>query len=166
VRAAADRGARATSRSVGGVDIPTKEVVMRTQLRAGALTLAFLGSVGFALAQAPGQQGAQQEKLNLNQSKERSVSEGLKGEQAQSSPGYRGEVGSKPPESLQKKQVPGDVQAQVPETKGYFYIKLPDRIVLIDPDSQLVAEIIAVPATTGGPGSADQPRPAPGGPAR
>jgi hypothetical protein len=30
-----------------------------------------------------------------------------------------------------------------------FFIKLPDRILLIDPDNKTVAEIVAGPATTG-----------------
>jgi len=46
---------------------------MRTPLRASTLAIAVLGSVSFATAQnAPGDM---QEKLNLNQSKERQVTQ-------------------------------------------------------------------------------------------
>jgi hypothetical protein len=45
--------------------------------------------------------------------------------------------------------MPDDVTAQVPETKDYLFVKLPDRILIIDPDSKTVAEIVAAPATTG-----------------
>jgi hypothetical protein len=45
--------------------------------------------------------------------------------------------------------LPSGVQAQVPEAKGMLFVKLPDRILLIDPDSQAVAEIIMNPVTTG-----------------
>jgi hypothetical protein len=41
------------------------------------------------------------------------------------------------------------VTDQVPETKSYLFIKLPDRILLIDPDSKAVAEIVGAPGTTG-----------------
>jgi hypothetical protein len=58
-------------------------------------------------------------------------------------------VGSKPPASLSQKQMPDDVTAQVPETKNYLFVRLPDRILIIDPDSKTVAEIVAAPATTG-----------------
>jgi hypothetical protein len=44
--------------------------------------------------------------------------------------------------------MPDDVTAQVPETKSFLFIKLPDRILLIDPDSGRVAEIVGAPATT------------------
>jgi len=119
---------------------------MRTPLRASTLAIAVLGSVSFATAQnAPGDI----EKLNLNQSKERQVTQGLNREQPQSASGYQGQVGSKPPASLSTKPMPDDVADQVPETKRYLFIKLPDRIVLIDPDTNMVAEIVGAPATTG-----------------
>ena len=121
---------------------------MRTSLRTSTLVLAILGSISFAAAQStPGDM--QQEKLNLSQSKERQVTQGLSREQAQSAGGYQGQVGSKPPESLSAKPMPDDVADQVPETKRYLFIKLSDRIVLIDPDTNMVAEIVGAPATTG-----------------
>ncbi|MGZ3291568.1 MAG: hypothetical protein ACXU87_26420, partial [Xanthobacteraceae bacterium] len=88
-------------------------------------------------------------KLNLSQSKERQVTQGLSREQPQSAAGYQGQVGSKPPESLSAKPMPDDVADQVPETKRYLFVKLPDRILLIDPHTGIVAEIVGGPATTG-----------------
>jgi hypothetical protein len=38
--------------------------------------------------------------------------------------------------------LPSDVTAQVPATKNLLFVKLPDRILLIDPDERQVAEII------------------------
>jgi len=127
---------------------------MRTLLCASTFALAVLGSVSLAGAQnAPGDM---QEKLKLSQSKERQVTQGLSREQPQSAAGYQGQVGSKPPESLSAKPMPDDVADQVPETKRYLFIKLPDRIVLIDPDTNMVAEIVGAPATTGAnPGDAN-----------
>jgi hypothetical protein len=122
---------------------------MRMLLRARTLALTLVGGIGLAVGQnAPSGAGGQ-EKLNLSQSKEQMVSQGLKGETAQSSSGYQGEIGSKPPGSLTQKQLPDDVTAQVPETKSYLFIKLPDRVLLIDPDTKTVAEIVGAPATTG-----------------
>jgi hypothetical protein len=138
------------------------------QLRAGALALALLGSVSMASAQSGGTGSGAQEKLNLNQSQEQKVTQGLAREQAQSSPGYQGQVGSKPPASLTARPLPNNVTSDVPETKTYLFVKLPDRILLIDPDTQMVAEIVGAPATTGsGPsGSPSSPgsSPSPGSP--
>ena len=128
---------------------------MRQQLRAGTLVLALFGSGGFAIAQtAPGSTGAQ-EKFNLSQPHEQMITQGLRSEPSQSAPGYQGDVGSKLPDSMTSKALPDDVTAQVPATKTYLFVKLPDRILLIDPDTKLVAEIVGGPATTGTPSSAN-----------
>jgi hypothetical protein len=123
-----------------------QEKLMRPQIRVGALALALLGCVSFAGAQTPSDPP---EKFNLSQSKERMVSQGLAREPAQSAPGYQGQVGSKPPDPLASKPLPNSVTDQVPETKTYLFVKLPDRILLIDPDSKMVAEIVVDEATTG-----------------
>jgi hypothetical protein len=137
---------------------------MRQQLRAGTLVLALFGSGGFAIAQtAPGSTGAQ-EKFNLSQSHEQMITQGLRSEPSQSAPGYRGDVGSKLPDSMTSKALPDDVTAQVPATKTYLFVKLSDRILLIDPDTKLVAEIVGGPATTGRPSDASPT--SPGSPTR
>jgi hypothetical protein len=137
---------------------------MRQQLRAGTLVLALFGSGGFASAQtAPGSTGAQ-EKFNLSQSHEQMITQGLRSEPSQSAPGYQGDVGSKPPDSMTSKTLPDEVTAQVPATKTYLFVKLPDRILLIDPDTKVVAEIVGGPATTGRPSDASPT--SPGSPTR
>ncbi|HEY3658501.1 MAG TPA: hypothetical protein VGL34_26320 [Steroidobacteraceae bacterium] len=120
---------------------------MRIQLGTSTMALALLASVGIAAAQNP--PGGGQEQLNLNPSQERAVSQGLSHEPSQSAQAYQGQVGSKPPESLKQQPLPNNVTAEVPQTKRMLFIKLPDRILLIDPDRQAVAEIVAGPATTG-----------------
>jgi hypothetical protein len=131
---------------------------MTLTLTAG-ISIAF---AGFNIAAAQGmqqpggpqpQQGGQQEKLNLNSSKEQAVMQGLANQPAHSVPGFSGQVGSKVPSSETAQALPSDVQDQVPEAKRLLFIKLPDRIVLVDPDDQAVAEIIMTPVTTGSPPS-------------
>jgi hypothetical protein len=149
MRTAADHRFCGSRQDRQSMDAPTREKIMRQKLHAGTLALALFGSGGFAAAQnAPASTGGQ-EKLNLSQSQERAVTQGLADEPSQSIPGYEGQVGSKPPDSLTQRQLPNDVTAQMPETKSYLFIKLPDRILLIDPDTKTVAEIVGAPATTG-----------------
>jgi hypothetical protein len=45
--------------------------------------------------------------------------------------------------------MPGNVAADVPETKNLLFVKLPDRVLLIDPDSKAIAEILLAGDTTG-----------------
>jgi|SRR5712671_7359124 hypothetical protein len=138
---------RITGQHSEPVSAPTEENNMHNQLRAGAIALALLGSIGLAAAQNP--PGSQQEKLNLSPSQGQTVSEGLSREPTQSAQEYQGQVGSKPPESLKQQNLPNDVTAQVPATRNMLFIKLPDRILLIDPDNKMVTEIVGGPATTG-----------------
>jgi Protein of unknown function (DUF1236) len=121
-----------------------------TNLCAGTLSLALLGSVAFG--QTPPAGGGGQEKLN--QSQEQMVSKGLQNEQSQpASPGYQGDVGSKIPDSMNARQLPDDVTSQVPQTKTYLFVKLPDRILLVDPQTRTVAEIVRNQAGTTGSGA-------------
>jgi hypothetical protein len=39
-------------------------------------------------------------------------------------------------------QLPNNVTDQVPEAKNLLFVKLPDRVILIDPDSKQVSEIL------------------------
>ena len=141
---------------------------MHTQLCAGALSLALLGSASVAFGQTPPAGGSGQEKFNLNQSQERMVSQGLQNEQSQpASPSFQGEVGSKVPDSMNARQLPNEVTSQVPQTRTYLFVKLPDRILLIDPQTRTVAEIVPNQAGTTGTGSPQsQPSGSPQSPPR
>jgi hypothetical protein len=39
-------------------------------------------------------------------------------------------------------QLPNNVTDQVPQAKNLLFVKLPDRVILIDPDSEQVSEIL------------------------
>lgn len=117
---------------------------MRQPIRACLVTLALIACTDLAAAQ-----GSQQEKLNLSAAKEQAVTQGLANHPAHSVPGFSGLVGNKVPPSETAQPLPSNVQADVPEAKDMLFIKLPDRIVLIDPDSKAVAEIVMTPVTTG-----------------
>jgi hypothetical protein len=126
------------------------------------MTVALFGSLGIAAAQqspSPSSQSGAQGQLNLNQAQEDAVRQGLRAEQTQPQPsGPQPQVGSQVPDSLTPKAMPNDVAAQVPATKNFLFVKLPDRVLVIDPDSKMVAEIILAGGTTGsGPGAGPSP---------
>jgi hypothetical protein len=131
---------------------------MRKAFGACVVALTLAAGTGTAAAQNPQQnsqqnpqQNSQQEKLNLSPAKEQAVKQSLANQSAHSVPGFNGQVGDKLPASERAQALPSDVQDQVPEAKRLLFVKLPDRIVLIDPDSQSVAEIVMSPdaSTTG-----------------
>ena len=116
---------------------------MSQLIRAGAITLAIFGSVGFAAAQKP--PGS-----DLTATQQRTVSQGLASSPSQAAPaGAQPQVGDKVPDSMTAQQLPSNVTDQVPEAKQLLFVKLPDRIVLIDPDTKLVTEIVTNATTTG-----------------
>jgi hypothetical protein len=131
-------------------DPPIQEIIfMNRLLRAGAVTLAIFNCVGFAAAQNAPSQAPRTAHINLTSTQARMVSQTLEASPSQPAPaGVQPEVGSKLPDSVAAKTLPNDVTDQVPETKNLLFVKLPDRIVLIDPDTQVVTEIVVDPATT------------------
>jgi len=128
---------------------------MRQPFRRYLITLALVTGVNVAAAGFAAAQDSQQEKLNLNSAQEQAVTRGLANQPTQSVPGFSGQVGSKAPTSETAKSLPSDVQTQVPEAKQLLFIKMADRIVLIDPDTSVVAEVVMTPSTTGSGSSSD-----------
>jgi hypothetical protein len=137
---------------------------MRRTFRTSLIAIGFIAGIdmiaaGPALAQnsqasPPSAQqphpSSQQENPHLNTTKEQAVKDGLANHPAHSVQGFDGQMGSKLPSSEAAQRLPSDVQDQVPEVSQLLFVKLPDRIVLIDPDSQAVAQIILDPSATTG----------------
>ena len=127
---------------------------MSKLIYAGATTLAIFGSIGFAAAQ----RGPGADHPNLTPTQERTVSQGLAASPSQAAPvGVRPQVGNMLPDSLAAQELPSDVSDRVPEARQLLFVKLPDRIVLIDPETKLVTEIVMDEVTTGSnPNSSDR----------
>jgi hypothetical protein len=118
---------------------------MRYLIHTSAIVITLVSNVGFAVGQ--NSSGGDY----LNQTQQQAVRQGLGNEQTQSAPtGGQPQVGSKLPNSSQAAPMPGKVATDVPQTKNLLFVKLPDRILLIDPDNKQVTEIIPVTETTGG----------------
>jgi len=115
-------------------------------IRAGAVTIAVFSSIGIAAAQrTPGTAQA-----DLTPGQERMVSQGLASSPSQQAPsGAQPQVGNTVPDSMSAQKLPNNVTDQVPDAKGLLFVKLPDRIVLIDPDTKMVTEILMDATTTG-----------------
>jgi hypothetical protein len=123
-----------------------QETTMKQLIRAGAVTVAIFSSIGFAAAQnAPGPHP------DLTTTQQHAVSQGLASSPSQPSPaGSQPQVGNKLPDSMTAQALPNNVTDQVPEAKNLLFVKLPDRIMLIDPDTKLVTEIVMDDTTTTG----------------
>jgi hypothetical protein len=120
---------------------------MNHLIHAGAMTLAIFGSVSFAAAQ----RAPVNDHPDLTPTQQRTVSQGLASSPSQPAPPAQPQVGDQVPDSMTAQSLPNNVTAQVPEAKNLLFVKLPDRIILIDPDTKQVSEIVldSDSATTG-----------------
>jgi hypothetical protein len=119
---------------------------MNQLIRAGAIIVAILSSIGFAAAQ----RATGYDHPDLTAAQQRTVNQGLANSPSQAAPSAQPQVGDKVPDSMNAQSLPTNVTAQVPEAKNLLFVKLPDRVLLIDPDSKTVTEIVASDqATTG-----------------
>ncbi|MCP1908796.1 hypothetical protein ACVIWU_005750 [Bradyrhizobium sp. USDA 4509] len=118
---------------------------MHQLIRGGAIAVALLGSVSFAAAQ----RASGDVHPDLTASQQQAVSQGLVSSPSQPAPsGEQPQVGNKVPDSMSAQSMPDNVTDKVPETKNLLFVKLPDRIVLIDPDNKLVTQIVMDSTTT------------------
>ncbi|KRQ09312.1 hypothetical protein [Bradyrhizobium manausense] len=118
---------------------------MHQLIRGAAIAVALFGSVSFAAAQ----RSSGEVHPDLTASQQQTVSQGLASSPSQPAPsGQQPQVGSKVPDAMSAQSVPSNVTDQVPETKNLLFVKLPDRIVLIDPDDKLVTQIVMESTTT------------------
>ncbi|MEA2986869.1 MAG: hypothetical protein QOD94_3123 [Alphaproteobacteria bacterium] len=115
---------------------------MRQHFRPFAFALAFLCGLGLAVAQnAPNQATGAVSKLTDEQ--KRTIAQGLKDKDPQTlPPGTQAEVGKKLPEVMKLRPMPPEIYAIVPESQDVLYVRLPDRVVLLDPVAQISADII------------------------
>jgi hypothetical protein len=113
---------------------------MSQLIRAGEITLGIFSSIGFAAAQHP----------DLTSAQQRTVSQGLASSPSQAAPTSQPQIGDKVPDSMAAQSMPSNVSDQVPEAKNLLFVKLPDRVLLIDPDSRLVSEIVMDDSSTTG----------------
>ena len=124
---------------------------MNRLLYSGALSLVIFGGAGAATAQnANDSTQSNNAHPNLTPAQQQMVSTGLARTPSQSAPsGAQPQVGDKVPDSMAAQSMPDNVGDQVNEVKQLLFVKLPDRILLIDPDTRLVSEIVTEPTTTG-----------------
>ncbi len=123
---------------------------MNRLIRAGAITAAIFSSVGFAAAQNSPSSTPGAAHGDLTTKQQQMVSQGLAASPSQSAPAdAQPQVGNKLPDSMSAQALPSNVTDQVPDAKNLLFVKLPDRVLLIDPDSKLVTEIVMDDSTTG-----------------
>ena len=124
---------------------------MSKLIRASAIAVAIFSSIGFAAGQNAPSQAPGPAHPDLTARQQQMVSQGLASSPSQAAPdGSQPQVGNKLPDSMTAQSLPSNVTDQIPEAKNLLFVKLPDRVLLIDPDSKMVTEIVGADETTTG----------------
>jgi hypothetical protein len=126
-------------------------------LASAAIALLVFGAAVPAAAQNPNPgmsnqgHGMSVAKPNLSPSQGQGMMHVLRGQQPQSPPaGFDGHVGSTVPDSMSAQSLPSEATDQAPGAKGLLFVRLPDRVLLIDPDNKAVLEIVGDETTGSG----------------
>ena len=111
----------------------------------GPTVIVLLASITFGAAQDTSKQTTDNAagSSHLSSTQRSEILHGLRNEPQQSSvEASQAQPGSKMPSSVTAHSMPEDVGDQVPEAKTYLFVKLADRVLLIDPNSQMVAQLL------------------------
>jgi len=126
---------------------------MKTYLRTGAILLAFVGSVGLAAAQQTTQPmgtekgpmaTTKQQMIQLTPAQRTQVYQNvIKDRSGAPAPaGIALRIGAKVPTTVELNDLPDNVASQIPSVSRFKYIVAQNQVVLVDPSTSEVVEII------------------------
>ena len=132
---------------------------MKFHIRNGATVLALLAGVSIAMAQAPSQNAPagsppapkaqpsstnQSSALQLSASQKTAIFQSVTKEKVKTPPpaNLQLSVGAQVPASVELYALPANIVSTVPATKQYKYTVAQNQVVLVDPASMKVVEII------------------------
>lgn len=136
---------------------------MHSHIRNTATVLALLAGIGVAAAQAPApsssmpatrapaaqpntmsQPGQNAAAVQLSAAQKTAIFQGVTKEKVKSPPpaSFQASVGASVPSSVELYPLPANIVAQVPATKQYKYTVAQNQVVLVDPASMKVVDII------------------------
>ena len=113
---------------------------MKSYLRNGAAAIALLAGVGLASAQS----GMMETSIQLTPAQKSAIYNTVSKENVSAAPALnlRLAVGSELPASIELHPLPADALAEIPAIKPYRYTVVQKQVVLVEPRSRKVVEII------------------------
>jgi Protein of unknown function (DUF1236) len=133
-------------------------ITARCWFRSLAAGVVLIAGMGLAAAQSPpatdapaqGPQATDAPKdvpnLQLSASQKQTIYQGLTGPQAKNNPepvGFRAAAGAQVPEAIKLEPLPKVVVDLVPKLSSYQYAVVSRQVIIVDPDSKTVVEVIA-----------------------
>jgi hypothetical protein len=115
---------------------------MKCQLRLGVAALALLAGAGVAMAADAG--STSKDHLNLTSAQQKDIWQSVsKQNMKETTPaGFKAMIGELVPTSIKLHALPSDATREVPAIKPYEFAMLQDQVLLVDPKSKKIADII------------------------
>jgi hypothetical protein len=82
------------------------------------------------------------DRLGLSRTQRNEIYQDLTNQPKESEPGFSPRVGEQVPSDLQLKPLPHSVTGQVPEVGSYQYAMLGRQVLIVDPDSKRIVDIV------------------------
>ena len=123
---------------------------MRSRFTYGAATLALLVSVTCTLAQSPSMNMKRdsgftlpQAQFSLSADQKQAIWNSVaKNKSAMAPANFQASVGANVPAQIALRPLPSTLSKQVPDIKKYRYAKIADEVVLVDPSTHKVIDVI------------------------
>jgi hypothetical protein len=123
------------------LSFPEQEVVMKAYLRQSAAALVLVASIGVANAQTT---VTTRETIQLTPAHRTTIYQTVTRQRPAVvvEPGVEVRVGARLPRTVQVYEMPDTIVTEVPTIKRYRYVHVNNQVVLVDPDTSEVVEII------------------------
>jgi hypothetical protein len=115
---------------------------MNSNFRSGVAALALIASTG--LAAAAGTTATSSDHLNLSSNQRHEIWQSLSKQTAKENApvGFKAMVGETAPGSIKLQPLPVDVSSRVPAVKSYDYAMLQNQVLIVDPSSKRIVDIV------------------------
>jgi hypothetical protein len=115
---------------------------MKTQLYCGVTAVALLLGISAAAAQTGSMMKPGQDSLSLTSTQRRDIYQDISKLKTKQTSNFAAKVGEAVPSSITLRPLPRSASKQVPAVKSYNYAMLGNRVLLVNPNTKKIADVI------------------------
>ena len=117
---------------------------MNAYIRNGVAVLALVASAGVASAAGMSNSAAATDHLNLTSAQQKEIWQGVSDQasKATAPASFKATVGEVAPTTIKLQPLPTKVANEVPAVKSYDYAMLQNRVLIVDPSSRKIVDIV------------------------
>ena len=117
---------------------------MNNYFRSGMAALALVASAGVAAAAGMSGAGVTAKHLNLTNAQQKEIWQGVSQQASKETApaSFTPTIGEVAPTSIKLQPLPTKVSNEVPAVKSYDFAMLPDQVLIVDPSSRKIVDIV------------------------